>query len=433
MSEIGITLPAAIGILFFLLLASAFFSGSETALTRARRVRLRVLADQEHAGAIRAEELLRKPERMLTAILLGNNFVNIAASALATALFVEAFGDAGIVYATVAMTVVVLIFSEVLPKTIAVAHSEPIACHVARPLLWIQRLLAPLITALMAIIEGMQRLFRVPKHIESGFTHRELATMIDMSASTGALDSAREQMLMSSLRLHEIAIKSLMTPRKDIIMLDAHKSVSRCKHDALRNPHSRYPVFLEHPDNLLGIVHLRDLLKLADSNLPLANAMIWRDPPYAPANRNALAQLFEFQSKRQHMGIVVDEFGDIEGLITLEDIIEEIVGDIVDESDIPNLPEVWPQPDGSLVVAGTANLHDINLAYDSNLPEDGATTIGGLIVEILGHQPEGKITLPVSGVQLEVLTLQGDWIQRVRISRIENDEEGSDQSSESER
>jgi len=417
MNIIGISLPAAIGILVFLLLLSAFFSGSETALTRARRVRLRLLSEQGNKGAKQANSLLKKPEQMLSTILLGNNFVNIAATSLATAVFVAAFGEAGILYATIAMTVVVLIFAEVLPKTIAVAHSESIACYVSTPLKWIQKFLTPVIAVLIYIISLFQRLFKVPEHREVGFNHKELATMIDMSAETGMLDTAREQMLMSSLRLHEVPVKSLMTPRKDMVMLDAALSVEVCRQTAIKNPHSRYPVFHQKSDNILGIIHLRELFKLKEKDARMAHATIWRDPPFIPTNRNALAQLFEFQSKRQHMAIVVDEFGDIEGLITLEDIIEEIVGEIVDESDIPSLPEVWPQPDGSLVVTGTANIHDLNMALDTQMPEESATTIGGLLVHLLGDQPENKLCVDIHGVHIEIISLKGDWIRRVKITK----------------
>ncbi len=421
MDIIDIALPAAAGILVFLLLLSAFFSGSETALTRARRVRLRLMSEQGDKGATQASLLLKKPEQMLSTILLGNNFVNIAATSLATALFVAAFGEAGVLYATIAMTIVVLVFSEVLPKTIAVIHAEAIACRVAIPLKWIQKILSPLIYILMSIIRLFQHIFKVPEHTEPGFNHQELATMIYMSAETGMLDTAREQMLMSSLKLHEVPVKSLMIPRKDMVTLDASLSVEECRQEVIQSPHSRYPVFHKKTDNILGIIHLRELFKLKDPTTEMAHAVIWRDPSFVPANRNALAQLFEFQSKHQHMAIVVDEFGDIEGLITLEDIIEEIVGEIVDESDVPSLPEVWPQPDGSLVVAGTANIHDINMVLDAQLPEDGATTIGGLLVQLLGDQPEDKVCVDVDGIRMEVISLRGDWVSRVKVIKVETD------------
>jgi len=416
MSIEGLPFSLAMGILFFLLLLSAFFSGSETALTRARRALLRLRREQGDKGAKKAEELLDQPERMLSTILLGNNFVNIAASALATALFVAEFGEAGIIYATIAMTVVVLVFAEILPKTIAVAHAESIACQVATPMRSIQSLTAPLITVLLAIIAALKRLLRIPEQAETPLTHKELASMIDISAESGLLDQAREQMLNNSLTLHEVAVKALMTPRKQIRMLDGSLSVGECLKLAIKEPHSRYPVFSHEPDNLIGIVHLKDLLKLKHPERSLSDALIWQTLSYIPTTKNALAQLFDFQSNHQHLAIIVDEFGDIEGLITLEDIIEEIVGEIHDESDIPPLLEMWPQPDGSLVTAATVALHDINQEMDAELPEESATTIGGLIVDILGDIPEGRLCLTINKINVEVLSVRGDWIQRVRLT-----------------
>lgn len=415
MDIVGMPLSVAVGILFFLLLLSAFFSGSETALTRASRARLRVRREQGDSRARKAEQLLDQPERMLSTILLGNNFVNIAASALATALFVSKFGEVGIIYATIAMTVVVLMLAEILPKTIAVAHAEAIACQVAGPMRGIQSLFAPLISLLMAGITLLKRLLRVPEQTETPLTHKELASMVDISAESGVLDQAREQMLNSSLSLHEVAVKSLMTPRKSVRMLDGSWTISKCLRQVIDEPHSRYPVYLNETDHLIGIVHLRDLISLDDHSKRLADARIWKRPFYIPATKNALAQLFDFQKKHRHMAIIVDEFGDIEGLITLEDIIEDIVGEIHDESDIPPQLEMWPQPDGSMVTSATVALHDINQAMDADLPEESATTIGGLIVEILGDQPEERLCLSIGCMRVEVLSIRGDWIQRVRL------------------
>lgn len=417
MNNLMLSWPAAIGVLFFLLLASAFFSGSETALTRARRFRLRLLSDQGNRGARKAERLLDQPEHMLAAILLGNNFVNIAASSLTAAIFVNAFGQAGIFYATIAMTIVVVLLAEILPKTIAVAHAESIACHVAGFLQWIMRLLTPLTVVLMSIIALMQRILNVPKGTDVELTHQDLAKIIDVGAESGVLDAAREQMLLNSLHLHKVPVKALMTPRKNMDVLDASCNVAQCLKEAIDKPHSRYPVFHEQTDQLIGIVHLRDLVKYQHSNSPLGDAVIWRDLSFVPANKNALQQLFDFQKNHQHLAIVVDEYGDIDGLITMEDILEEIVGEIEDESDTPALPDMWPQPDGSLVAAGTVSLHDINQALETQLPEEGATTIGGLIVERLGDQAEATMCLQLDNVRLEILNLSGNWISRVQIEK----------------
>jgi len=420
MIDIGISWPAAVGILFFLLLASAFFSGSETALTRARRFRLRILREEGNKGARRAEALLLHPERMLSGILLGNNFVNIAASSLTTAIFVSIYGENGIVYATLGMTVVVVLLAEILPKTIAVAHAESIACKVSGTLQLVVSVFSPLITVLMGIIHIMQRMLNVPQKADGKvITHQELSSIIDVGAEAGVLDAAREQMLMSSLHLHNVPIKALMTPRKDIYALDAACSTAECLQEAMNRPHSRYPVYHGQQDHIIGIVHLRDLVKFRHNKGPLLDVMIWREVPYAPANKNALQQLFDFQNHRQHLAIVVDEYGDIDGLISMEDILEEIVGEIEDESDTPTVSEIWPQPDGSVVAAGTVNLHDINQELDLELPEEGATTLGGLIVERIGAQPEALMCLVVNGIRLEISELEGNWIRRVRISESE--------------
>jgi len=423
MIDIGISWPAALGILVFLLLASAFFSGAETALTRARRFRLRILREEGNPGARRAEKLLEHPERMLSGILLGNNFVNIAASALTTVVFVSIFGENGIVYATLAMTVIVVLLAEILPKTIAVAHAESIACRVSGVLQLVVHIFSPLISLLMGIIHIMQHLLKVPKKSDIKITHQELATIIDVGAEAGVLDAAREQMLMNSLHLHNVPLKALMTPRKDIHSLNAASSTAECLQEAMNRPHSRYPVYHGKQDHIIGIVHLRDLVKYRNRKGPMLDVMIWRDVPYAPASKNALQQLFDFQNHRQHMAIVVDEYGDIDGLISMEDILEEIVGEIEDESDAPAKAEMWPQPDGSVVAAGTVSLHDINQEMDLVLPEEGATTLGGLIVELIGAQPEAKMCLLIGGVRLEISELEGNWIRRVRISEIEAEDE----------
>ena len=268
----------------------------------------------------------------------------------------------------------------------------------------------------------LQKILNIKAHQEMGFSHQELAAMIDMSAESGVLDKAREQMLMSALHLHDVPIKSLMTPRKDMVMLNASHNLEDELSRAIRKPHSRYPVYHGDTDNILGIVHLRDLLKNKQVHKPLAQTMIWETPPYVPANRNALQQLFDFQSKHQHMAIVVDEFGDIEGIITLEDIIEEIVGEIVDEFDVHVPLEVWPQPDGTWVVGSTANLHDLNQMLASNLPESDATTIGGFVVHELGGMPEGLACLQSEHIQIEILQMEGERIQRLKIVRLATDD-----------
>ncbi|MDX8401733.1 MAG: hemolysin family protein, partial [Mariprofundaceae bacterium] len=323
----------------------------------------------------------------------------------------------------IAMTIVVLILAEILPKTIAVAHAEAIAVRVAPPLAAIQWLLTPIVSALMGVIHLFKRLLRIPEQSEAMPTHGELASLIHLGRETGLLDPARGQMLHGSLMLHEIPVKALMTPRRDMVMLDARLNLREALKAAGGGPFSRYPVHGESADDIIGIVHLKDIIT-ADPEARLGDLVRGREPAFIPATKSALAQLVDFQRQHQHMAIVVDEFGDIEGLITLEDIIEEIVGEIRDESDRKPKPVLWPQPDGSLVASGTAPIHDINVQLNLRLPEEGATTIGGLVVQTLGDQPEGGVCLELGGARIEVLRMAGEWIDRVRI-RVQSERDAS--------
>jgi len=415
-------LELALGILIVLLLASAFFSGAETALTRARRVRLRVLANQDNHGARLANRLLQHPERMLSAILLGNNFVNIAASSLTSVLMVAYFGDTGIIYATVLMTIVVLVFAEVLPKSIAVAHAEKIACKVAPILTAIMWLLAPLIYILTQFVHMIRRMMNMHKD-EPEITQQDLAGLIDIGAETGVLDAAREQMLMNSLSLHEVPVKSLMTPRRQMSLMNAAWNIEECIQFALSQPHSRYPVFQGKRDHIIGMIHFRDLIA-CQKNTALAHSSCLQSPIYIPSSKNALKQLFDFQRERQHMSLIVDEYGDIEGLISLEDIIEEIVGEIADESDRPEEPDMWKQNDHSLLVLASANIHDINQALDDGeLPVEGATSIGGLINERLGEQAEDPLCLSIANIRIEIQQLKNGQAQQIRLWKKPHQEE----------
>ncbi len=423
MNPSELSLSILVVTLLVLLLLSAFFSGSETALTRARKSRMRTRAHEGDRGARLALKLLERPEAMLSTILLGNNFVNIAASALATAVCISIFGEAGIAYATIIMTLIVLIFAEVLPKTIAVTDAERFACRVAAPMRAIEWLLTPLVWLLMHTIEGLKRILRIPKAVETPLTHKELSMLIDISAESGVLDAAREQMLSSSLHLHEVPVKALMVPRKSMQLIDGHLCIAEVLEQIARQPYSRYPVYLDTTDNIVGILHIRELIRLKDDRRRLSETMLWQTPIFIPSTKNALAQLFDFQTQHQHMAIVVDEFGDIEGLITLEDIIEEIVGEIHDESDRPRYSDMWVRPDGSLIAAATASLHEINQTMDWDLPEEGANTIGGLIVETLGIQPEAPLCLVIAGIRIEILSIREDWIQRVRLTAMKRQTE----------
>jgi len=416
-----LSLSAALLLLFIIL--SAIFSGTETALTHSRRARLHVLKQDGDQGAKAAIKLLSNPDRMLAAILLGNNFVNFAASSLTAVVMVQAFGEAGIIYATVAMTLVIVMFSELLPKTIAVVHAEAIACFIAP---WLQRftwLFHPFIVLMQISVRIVRRLIRISDNHKAGLNRQELTALIHMSASSGYLDAPHQRMLTGNLKLAQIPVKALMTPRNSMCMLNASKSLQACRDAVLSNPYSRYPVYADRKDNICGVIHLRHVLGAAitqkNNEVTLADLTATLLPPYyIPNNQNALAQLCDFQTRKEHMAIVVDEYGDIEGLITLEDILESIVGEIQDESDAtPN--EDIQADENHWRVAATTSIHDINRMLATALPENRATTIGGLIVSTLGKQPDGDLSMRFPDVLIELKWNKEHNIHAITVKKIQ--------------
>ncbi len=372
-----------------------------------------MLREQGKRGAAAAEALLNNPDRMLATILLGNNFVNFAASSLAAAVLVSLFGDAGIVYATIIMTAVIVIFSELLPKTIAVVHAETLACAIAPWLQRFSRLFTPFIAIMLVSVQLARRMMGISDERKTGLNRQELGALIRMSANSGYLDASHQQMLSGNLRLAQIPVKALMTPRNNICMLNAAASIAECQQQVLRQPYSRYPVFSGRRDNLVGIVHLRSLFSATTIEAPLSE-LTFIEAYYIPNNQNAMAQLYAFQQRKEHMAIVVDEYGDIEGLVTLEDILESIVGEIEDESDEVAQSEIEYCGDHWRVLP-TASLHDINRTLEANLPEDHATTIGGMIVSILGKQPDGDMTLHLHHLFINVHLSPDQGIHRITI------------------
>ncbi|MDQ6975198.1 MAG: CNNM domain-containing protein [Mariprofundaceae bacterium] len=422
-----ISSSAALLLLFIVL--SAVFSGTETALTHSRRARLHVLKQNGDQGAKAAIKLLSNPDRMLAAILLGNNFVNFAASSLTAVVMVQAFGEAGILYATVVMTVVIVMFSELLPKTIAVVHAEAIACFIAP---WLRRftwLFHPCIVLMQISVRLVRRLMRISDHRKAGLNRQELTALIHMSASSGFLDPPHQRMLTGNLKLAQLPVKALMTPRHNIRMLNLAMPLQECRDVVMSSPYSRYPVYAERRDNICGVIHLRHVFGI-DQTQQNKNATLddlstkLLAPYYIPNNKNALAQLCDFQTRKEHMAIVVDEYGDIEGLITLEDILESIVGEIQDESDTTPSEDIQAS-DNHWRVAATASIHDINRMLSTALPENRATTIGGLIVSTLGKQPDGDLSMRFPDVLIELKWDNEQNIHAITAKKIQESDQVS--------
>jgi Mg2+/Co2+ transporter CorB len=402
--------------LFILLLFSAFFSSSETALMSLNRYRLRHLAEEGHPGAIRASELLNRPDRLIGLILLGNNFVNILASAIATIIGVKLLGENGIVVATFTLTLIILLFAEVTPKTLAALHPERIAfpaSFILKPLLV---LLYPLVWFTNSITNRMLGFFGVtPQDSMSDAINSEELRMALKEAGS-LIPKRHKKMLVSILDLEKVTVDDVMVPRSEIDGLNINASLAEIIKQLSYCANTRLPVYETSLDNLIGILHVRKALHLlAQDNLTIETLNSIIKPSYfVPENTPLNTQLIQFQRHKRRTGLVVDEYGDIIGLITLEDIFHEIVGeftaDFIDED-----KDIHPQADGSYLINGSANIREINRHNHWQLPTEGPKTINGLILEYLESIPEPNVSLRIGNYVIEVVQTTDNTIRTVRI------------------
>lgn len=405
--------------IFVLLLGSAFFSGSETALTAVSEARMHTLARRGDKNARAVERLLHQKDRLLSALLIGNNLVNVLGTALATSAAITLFKENGVVLASLAMTVVLVIFAEVLPKTYAFNNADWLALRVAVVVRGIVIILTPLSWGLNRLI----RLIIRPDPNKENARQEELRGMIELHGATTTDAETREQtaMLASVLDLGEVTVDEVMTHRGSVAMLNAESNADGALKQVMESPFTRHPVFSGKPENIIGVLHVKALLRgldkgakrQADKNKPINIAEIANTPYFVPETTLLIDQLQAFRSRREHFAIVVDEYGDFRGIVTLEDILEVIVGEIDDEHDV-NLSGLSQQDDGSWVVDGHVTIRDLNRALDWNLPDD-ATTIAGLILN------ETR-TIPVPGqefrfhqTRFRVLRRDRNKIERVRL------------------
>ena len=402
-----------------LLVLSAFFSGSETALMASSRAKLHSYTKQGRRASARVEHLLDNPENLLATLLLGNNLVNIAASALATKMFLTIFGAAGIAYATLAMTFVVLVFSEVLPKTLASRYPEAMAMMVSLPMLGLIHILRPFTFLIGLITRGLMAMMGLKsKHGDPNFGEDDVRGAIGLGKHHGVLEKTEHRMLDSILELDQMSVAEIMTHRSQIESLDVELDANALYDLTARSTHSRLPVWEGNPDNIIGIVHVKDFYRelreaqQGGRTLRLRNIM---QPPYfVPEQAIVADQLLEFRKQRKHIGLVVDEYGDIMGLLTLEDILEEIVGEIEDEHDIVR-PDFVRQPDGSVIVSGAFTVRDANREFEWGLPDDEAVTIGGLLIEEAEKIPAVGEKVSIAGHEFEVLAKRRQAITRVKV------------------
>lgn len=400
-----------------LVLASAFFSGSETGLISLNRYRLRHLASDNNAGAIRANELLKRPDRLIGLILLGNNFVNILASSIATIIAIRLLGGDGIMVATLLLTVVILIFAEITPKTLAAMHPERLAFPATLILKPLMRLLYPLVWLLNTIPNGLLRLMGVSQEDvdRHSLSSEELRSVVN---EAGAIIPRRHQkMLLNILDLEKVTVEDIMVPRNEIVGIDMDDSEEDILKQINTSQHTRLPVYRGDISNVLGFVHLRNVLSLRGKeglDLERLDSVV-RETYFIPEGTPLNTQLLNFQKQRRRIGLVVDEYGDIQGLVTLDDILEEIVGEFTTDPAAASSKEIYPQDDGSFLVDGSANIRELNRIMHWNLPTNGPKTLNGMITEYLETIPEVGTSLLLEGYPIEVVQTGSSSVKTVRI------------------
>lgn len=412
----GWTAAAILGLLAF----SGFFSGSETALTATSKARMLSLEKDKDHRAKRVNILIDDRESLIGAILLGNNLVNILAASLASAVFLAMFGEAGVPIATLVMTALVLIFAEVLPKTYALSNPERMALFVSLPLRIVVGVFSPVVQAVQTVVRATLRLLGANVEGPVLSAREEIRGHIDLHHQEGGVVKSDRDMLGGVLDLRELTVDDIMVHRKNLAMLDLAEPVEEIVEAALNSPHTRLPLYHADPENIVGVLHVRDLaraLHQADGEASKVNIRaIQREPWFIPETTELQDQLTAFRHKREHFAIVVDEYGALMGIVTLEDILEEIVGEIEDEHDVA-VEGVTPQPDGTVLVDGAAGIRDVNRALDWALPDDEAVTIAGLVIHEAQTIPDKGQVFSFHGVRFEILERRRNQISRMRLKK----------------
>lgn len=411
------------GIIFFLLLLSGLFSGSETALTAASKARIHHMAKQNDKRAKRVERLIDNRERLIGAILLGNNLVNILASALATSLFLTLMGDDGVFYATIVMTALVLIFAEVLPKSYAIANTEKMALAVSRVIGVVVFVFAPIVSLVQKIVRITLRIFGVDiSSIDNALSaQEEIRGAIDLHRHEGGIVKEDQHMLGSILDLEEVTVEDVMIHRKSMQMIDVNAPTDDIIAAVVRSAYTRLPLFENEPENIVGVLHAKDVLRALRRTGGQMHRFhvkrIMTKPWFVPETTSLKEQLNAFLERKSHFALVVDEYGDIQGLVTLEDILEEIVGDIADEHDF-DLPGVRSYNDGTVVAEGSVTIRDLNRMFDWKLPDEQATTVAGLVIFEAETIPIVGSRFTFHGYRFEVTARSKNQITGLKIRKL---------------
>jgi len=404
------------GALFILILLSAFFSGSETALMTLNRYRLRHLAEEGHRAARLAERLLQRPDRLIGLILLGNNFVNILASSLATVLAIRLGGEGAIPVAAGLLTLVILIFSEVAPKTLAALHPERLAFPAAWIYVPLLKISYPLVALVNFFANTLLKLLRIyPEELgRETLSKEELRTIVN---EAGALIPRRHQkMLLAILDLEKATVEDIMIPRQEIDGIDLEEPWDELVEDLLEMPYTQALVYRGSIDHVVGFIHARHLMQalMAGELTPDKLESLIQEPYYIPEGTPLNTQLLNFQKAKRRVGLVVDEYGDVLGLVTMSDLLEQIVGEFTSDP-TDRISDVIPQEDGSYLVSGSANVRDLVKTFGWELPTDGPRTFNGLILEQLESIPEPGTSLLINGYPVEVLQIQDNAVKTAKL------------------
>src|SRR5258705_10393764 len=422
----------ALSIVIFLLLVSAFFSASETALTGASRASMLRLTKQGNREAAVVSSLFAMRERMIGALLLGNNIANIGASALATGIFTAWFGEVGVLYATAVMTVLVVIFAGVLPKTIAINAPDRVSLLVARPMKFMMYLLGPMLTIVEAVVRVLMRMLGIKiGHNQPVLSPTErLRGAVDLLHHEGNVEKHDRDMFGGLLDLRELQVSDVMVHRTEMVMINADLPAEELVREVLSTEYTRIPLCRDNPERSIGVLHAKDLLRAiraSEGDMTRIDVSAIALPPwFVPEMRPLSEQLKAFRRRKTHFALVVDEYGEVEGMVTLEDILEEIVGDISDEHDVV-VAGVRAQPDGSVVVDGSVPIRDLNRAMDWHLPDEEATTVAGRVIHETRSSPRRGRRVTFHCFPFPVLRRERNRITALRIVAVPREAEIEEQ------
>ena len=417
-----IPLTTLSGILIFLIIISGYFSSSETAMMSLNRYRLRHLVKQKHKGSIRVQNLLNQPDRLIGIILIGNNFVNILASSIATIIAIRLWGESSIFIATILLTIIILVFSEVTPKTIAAVHPEKIAYPSSILLLPLLRIFYPLVWLVNGISNALVKLLGFESHDKDShhLSSEELRTVVDESGAK--IPVKRQSMLLNVLDLEKVTVSDIIIPRNEVVGIDINDDMDKILQAIINSQHTRLPVYKKDLNNVLGILHMRNVAHFleVDEINKAELIQLTAESYFVPESTPLHTQLLNFQKQKRRFAMVVDEYGDIQGVVTLEDILEEIVGNFTtnlsEETD-----DIHPQKDGSFLIDGSANIRELNRTLEWNLPTNGAKTVNGLLTEILESIPENNVGIRLPEYRAEIIQVKDNMVKTVKMWPYSND------------